>query len=194
VSLDDLELALRALPGVVAVGFTDADGLLVVEVHVRAGAGDTIARDAVLRAREHAGQPVAVEIVRWGGGAEPEQEARLRFVELLTDPGDGELSVRLALGGETALGRGSMEHGLLAAVEATVYAVRTFVPSLPFLPGWARVVETTPERRFLVVASVTDPPARRHLRGVAEGSSPVDGAVRATLAALNRVVSRDLRR
>jgi hypothetical protein len=54
------------------------------------------------------------------------------------------------------------------------------------------VVETTPERRFLVAASVTDPLARSHLRGAAEGSTPVEGAVRATLAALNRSVSRDL--
>ena len=191
-SLDELELALRALPGVLAVGFSELDGLLVIEVQVGPGADETLARDAVLRAHEHASMPVVVELVRWGGGVPPEREARLQMVELVTDPEAGELSVRLALGDDTALGRGSMEHGLLGAVEAAVYAVRTFVPGLTYLPGWARVVETTPERRFLVVASVTDPNARRHLRGVAEGTSPVDGAVRATLAALNRVVARDL--
>jgi hypothetical protein len=81
---------------------------------------------------------------------------------------------------------------LLAVVEATVYAIRTFAPDLTYLPGWARTIETTPERRFLVVASVTDPEARSHLRGVAEGGSPVDGAARATLAALNRTISREL--
>ena len=191
-SLDELELALRALPGVIAVGFVETDGLLVVEIQVGAGADETIARDATLRAHEHASLPVAVEVVRWGGGIAPIHDTRLRLEEVITDPEAGELSVRLARGEDLALGRGSMERGLLGAVEATVYAVRTFVPDLPFLPGWARVVETTPDRRFLVVASVTDPPSRRHLRGIAEGSSPVDGAVRATLAALNRVVSREL--
>jgi hypothetical protein len=53
-------------------------------------------------------------------------------------------------------------------------------------------VETTPDRRFLVVASVTDPVTRTHRRGAAEGGTPMEGAVRATLAALNRTISRDL--
>ena len=73
-----------------------------------------------------------------------------------------------------------------------MYAVRTFLPDLRFLPGWARTVETTPDRRFLVVASVTDPEARAHLRGAAEGGTPLEAAVRATLAALKRTISREL--
>jgi hypothetical protein len=192
VSLDELELALRSLRGVVAVGFVEADGLLMVEIQAGAEAEETLARDATVRAHEHAGMPVAVEIVRWGGGFEPVRDARVRLVEVTTDPEAGELSVRIARGDDNAVGRGNMEHGLLGAVEATVYAIRTFVPSLPFLPGWARVVETTPDRRFLVVASVTEPEARRHLRGAAEGATPVDGAVRATLAALNRTIGPEL--
>jgi hypothetical protein len=191
-SLDELELALRLLRGVVAVGFTEADGMLIVEVQAGADADDALPREATLRAHEHAGMPVAVEIVRWGGGNEPVREARLRLVDVVTDPDANTLSVRLARGDDTATGRGAMEHGLLAAVEATVYATRTFVQDLTYLPGWARVVETTPDRRFLVVASVTDPEARRHLRGAAEGTSPVEAAVRATLAALNRTISRSL--
>ena len=171
-SLDELELALRALTGVVAVGFVEIDGLLVVEVQVAAGAAETIARDAVLRAHEHAGQPVAVEVVRWAGDAEPTHDVRLRLVEVTTDPEAGELAVRLALGEDQALGRAPMERGILAAVEATVYAVRTFVSDLPYLPGWARVIETTADRRFLVAASVTDPKARQNLRGIAEGDQP----------------------
>jgi hypothetical protein len=191
-SLDELELVLRTLPGVVAVGFVEADGLLMVEIQASADAEETLARDATLRAHEHAGMPVAVEIVRWGGGVEPVKDARVRLVEVTTDPEASELTVRVALGDDHALGRGSMERGLLGAVEATVYAIRTFIPTLPFLPGWARVVETTPERQFIVVASVTEPESRRHLRGAAEGSTPVDGAVRATLAALNRTIGPEL--
>ena len=114
------------------------------------------------------------------------------MVELTTDPGAGELTVHLARGDDEAIGRASTAGGLPAVVEATVYAVRTFLPDLTYLPGWARTVETTPDRRFLVVASVTDPLARTHRRGVAEGATPVEGAVRATLAALNRTISRDL--
>ena len=43
-----------------------------------------------------------------------------------------------------------------------------------------------------MVASVTDPDSQEHRRGAAEGASPVDAAARATLAALNRTISRDL--
>ena len=111
-----------------------------------------------------------------------------------TDPEAGELTVRLAHGDEQARGRAPMERGILGAVEATVYAVRTFVDDLPFLPGWARVIETTADRRFLVAASVTDPQTRQNLRGIAEGDNPIDGAARATLAALNRVIGPGLGR
>jgi hypothetical protein len=190
-SLDELELALRLLRGVVAVGFVETDGMLVVEIQAGADADESLPRDATMRAHEHAGMPVAVEIVRWGGGVEPTaREARLGLLDVTTDPDGTTLVVRLTNGDDTAVGRGAMDHGLLAAVEATVYAVRTFVPDLAFLPGWARVVETTPDRRFLVVASVTDPEPRRHLRGAAEGATPVEAAARATLAALNRTISR----
>jgi len=191
-SLDELELVLRTLQGVRAVGFVESDGLLMVEIQAGADAEETLARDATLRAHEHAGMPVAVEVVRWGGGIEPVKDARVQLVEVTTDPEASELTVRIALGDAQALGRGNMERGLLGAVEATVYAIRTFIPELPFLPGWARVVETTPERQFIVVASVTEPEARRHLRGAAEGATPVDGAVRATLAALNRTIGPEL--
>ena len=140
---------------------------------------------------EHTDGPVAVEVVRWGDGGPHHPEARLRLVELTTDPAAGELTVRLARGEQEAVGRASTAGGLPAAVEATVYAVRAFLPELTYLPGWARTVETTPDRRFLVVASVTDPLARTHRRGAAEGATPIEGAVRATLAALNRTISRE---
>jgi hypothetical protein len=192
VSLDELELQLRRLPGVVAVGFVETDDLLLVELQAGAEAYDDLARDATMLALEHARGPLAVELVRWGDGGPPQHETRLRLVELTADPGAGELTVRLARGDEEAIGRASTAGGLPAAVEATVYAVRTFLPDLTYLPGWARTVETTPDRRFLVVASVTDPLARTHRRGAAEGATPIEGAVRATLAALNRTISRDL--
>ena len=133
-----------------------------------------------------------VEVVRWGDGGPHQPETRLQLVDVTTDAGVGEVTVRLARGEEESLGRASTAGGLPAAVEATVVAVRWFVPELPYLPGWARTVETTPDRRFLVVASVTDPITRTHRRGAAEGATPIEGAVRATLAALNRTISREL--
>jgi len=192
VSLDELELHLRRLRGVVAVGFVTTDDLVLVEVQAGPDAYDDLARDATVLAAEHVRGAVAVEVVRWGDGGPREHEARLRVVELDADPGAGELTVRLAHDEQEAVGRASTAGGLAAAVEATVDAVRAFLPDLAYLPGWARTVETTPDRRFLVVASVTDPLARTHLRGAAEGATPIEGAVRATLAALNRTISRSL--
>jgi len=203
VNFDDLELELRLLPGAFAVGITEHDDLIVVEVQVGPDACDEIARDATTIVNRHlrgaAGgegdaedKQVAVEVVRWGDGPPQPPEARLRVVEVANDPAAGELAVYLASGDDHAVGRAPMAHGLLAVVEATVFAIRTFVPDLTYLPGWARTVETTPDRRFIVVASVTDPDARAHLRGAAEGFSPLDAAARATLAALNRTISREL--
>jgi hypothetical protein len=191
-SLDALELQLRRLTGVVAVGFVETDDLVLVEVQAGPDAYDDLARDATVLAADHVRGPVAVEVVRWGDGGPHVPEARLQLVEIATDAGAGEVSVTLGRGEEEATGRASTAGGLPAAVEATIVAVRWFVPELPFLPGWARTVETTPDRRFLVVASVTDPLTRTHRRGAAEGATPIEGAARATLAALNRTISRDL--
>jgi len=180
-SLDELELELRRLRGVLAVGFQEADGLLLVELQAGPDAYAELARDATLIANQGALGPVAVEVVRWGDRGNASRETRLRLVELTNDPAAAELHVRLALGADEGVGRASTGHGLLAPVEATVAAVRVFLP-----------VETTPDRRFLVVASVTDPDTQEHRRGAAEGASPIAAACRATLAALNRTIAPDL--
>jgi hypothetical protein len=192
VSLDALELELRKLPGVLAVGFVVEEGGVLVEVQAGRDADFELPNQVTSLAVAAIDGPVAVQVVRWGDAGPHEPESRLRLVEITTDPGAGELGVRLARGEEEAVGRASTSSGLLSAVEATVYAVRTYLPDLPFLPGWARTIETTADRRFLVVASVTDPLARSHRRGTAEGATPIEGAVRATLAALNRSISREL--
>ncbi|MEX2099847.1 MAG: hypothetical protein WEB19_00390 [Acidimicrobiia bacterium] len=191
-SLDELEVELRKLAGVVAVAFVEADGLLVIEVQSAGDAPDYLAQTVTNVALQHTGATVAVEVVRWGDGGPHRHEARLRFVEVATDPAAGTLLVRLARDEEESVGRAPTEHGLMSAVEATVYAVRAFLPALSFLPGWARTIETMPDRRFLVVASVTDPAVGHHLRGVAEGTTPIEAAARATLSALNRSLSREL--
>jgi hypothetical protein len=189
-SLDTLELHLRKLSGVISVAFVDVDGVTVVEIQAAADAPDDLAPRATRTAIEQVGRAVTVEIVRCGDSGPGEQETRLRLLDVGTDPAGRAVLVRLARGDDLAVGRGSTDHGLMGAVEATVDAVSAFVPALPFLAGWARRIETTPDRRYLVVASVTDPHRRCHRRGVAEGATPVEAAVRATLAALNRAIGR----
>jgi hypothetical protein len=192
VNLDELELEVRKLAGVLAVGFVENEDALLIEVQAGPDASFELPRDVSTLAGSRVDRPVTVHVVRWGDGGPHQAETRLRLVEVASDPAAGELAVRLARGDDEAVGRSSTASGLVAAVEATVYAVRTFVPDLAFLPGWARTIETTPDRRFLVVASLTDPLAREHRRGTAEGATPLEGAARATLAALNRAISREL--
>jgi hypothetical protein len=190
--LDELEFELRGLHDVISVGFDDAPDLLVVELQAGPDADDDVARAATRIVDARLTRRAAVEVVRWGDGPPTSRDTRLRLVDVTTDPAVGDIAVYLAHGDDRAVGRAPSAHGLLGVVEAAVYAIRTFVPDLPYLPGWARTIETTPERRFLVVASVTDPETRTHLRGAADGRSPLEAAARATLAALNRSISREL--
>ena len=60
-----------------------------------------------------------------------------------------------------------------------MYAIRTFLPDLTYLPGWARMIETTPERRFIVVASVTDPERALAPPRCRRGRDPVGSGGRA---------------
>ena len=120
-SLDELELELRRLRGVLAVGFQESDGLLLVELQAGPDAYPELARDATLIANQGAVGPVAVEVVRWGDRANAPRETRLCLVEITNDPAVGELQVRLALGDDEVVGRASTDHGLLAPVEATLW-------------------------------------------------------------------------
>ena len=65
-SLDDLELELRKLPGVRAAGFTERDDVLFVQVHMGSDSVDAaVPFQATRIAYRHSERPVAVELVRW---------------------------------------------------------------------------------------------------------------------------------
>ena len=61
-SLDDLELELRRMPGVLSVGFAETEGLVVVELQAGPDAADDLARSATMLAINHLGNPTAVEV------------------------------------------------------------------------------------------------------------------------------------
>ena len=187
-NLDELELAVRKLRGVLAVGFVEDAGLLLVEVQAGAEAYPELPRDVSHLAADHAGGPVAVEVVRWGDGGPRTRRTRLRLEEITTDP------LRRASpcawpGWRDRFGRAATTSGLLSAVEATVYAIRAFLPDLGFLLVWARWSRRPPTA---VSSWLRRSPIRHlaHRRGTAEGATPI-GRPPATLAALNRTISRE---
>jgi hypothetical protein len=75
VTLDDLELELRKLPGVRAAGFSERDEVLLVQLHVGDATDVGLPLQATRIAHRHSERPVAVELVRW------------RTAQLTTPPG-----------------------------------------------------------------------------------------------------------
>ncbi|MCZ7525021.1 MAG: hypothetical protein M5U14_00690 [Acidimicrobiia bacterium] len=221
-TLDDLELELRKLPGVRAAGFTERDDVLLVQLHVAAAPAEPgLAVQATRIACRHSERPVAVELVRWrtvgapapvNGGERAEAEGvvalaeeeareaaapvraerRVRLLAVLTFPDTDELEVHLTLDGRRTIGRAAASEGLLGAVEATIDALQAFTGELAFAPGWARVLETAVGEPFLVAVGLAGAGEAAPRHGLATGSSPIEAASRATLHALNRTVALDL--
>jgi hypothetical protein len=65
VTLDDLEIELRKLPGVRAAGFAERDDVLLVQLQVGGVAEAGLPLQATRIAHRHSERPVAVELVRW---------------------------------------------------------------------------------------------------------------------------------
>ena len=127
----------------------------------------------------------------------PQVEIRPRLLAVLSFPDTDELEVHLVLDGRRAIGRAAASGGLVAAVQATVEAIRTL--SVEFTPSarWARPVDGTNDTVVLVAVSLDSngpgPDAESiMLYGVAAGSSAIDAAARATLDALNRQLEQHL--
>ena len=217
--LDDLELELRKLPGVRAAGFDTRDDLLIVQLHVVPGAGSegSLPVAATRIAARHADRPVAVEVVRWRDAPQsplsrpdeapapaapvtPEAPAaetpgtaeatgRMRLLAVLSFPDTDELEVHLILDGRRTIGRAPASRGLVAALDATLAAVKDFGFSLDPTPQWARGLESTAEEALVAVA-LDEGDGGNVLYGVAAGATPIDAAARATLDAINRKTAR----
>jgi len=65
VTLDDLEIELRKLPGVRAAGFSERDDVLLVQLQVGEASEAGLPLQASRIAHRHSERPVAVELVRW---------------------------------------------------------------------------------------------------------------------------------
>jgi len=124
--------------------------------------------------------------------AEVGPEPRLVLLAVLVFPDADEVEVHLTRGDRRAIGRSSASGGPIAAVHATVEAVRGFSSVLPYVPAWARTIETSSTGRFLVAVALYAPETQAYRYGLAAGESEVDAATRATLHALNRILALEL--
>ena len=109
---------------------------------------------------------------------------------MLAFPDTDELEVHLVHGGKRTIGRAPASAGIEGAVTATIAAVRDSAPVS--ILGWNGLLSTM--RRPATRSSL---PSRSGASmrdsvhyGLASGISVIDAAARATLDALNRVLSR----
>jgi len=143
------------------------------------------------------GPPTGLDAGAEGGAGRHAAEARVvpeprvRLLAVLTFPDTDELEVHLTFAGRRSIGRADSGLGLLGSVEATIDALREFVPGLGFSASWARTLESTTGEAFLVACTVSGEEAgTRH--GLAAGASAAEAAARATLHSLNRTLALKL--
>jgi hypothetical protein len=215
-SLDDLELALRKLPGVRSVGFVSGDDLTMVQLHVdETGKANSVPMQAARLACRHSPGSVAVEIVRWrtAGGREGDvssPSAAVRDVVSVVDEemhwieprvqidrvavsDDGlDVEVVLSFGPHHVMRKATIAEGLVGVASATLSALREFVGDVDFEPVWAHVVRPHPEAERMVAIGLRDDLLGETRTGIAAGDTPPEAAVRATLQALNRTLAARL--
>lgn len=149
----------------------------------------SVGDQSVLDVAEAAGGTVDLDLTEGTRTHEP----RLVLLAVLVFADADELEVHLTLGDRRAIGRSRASRGPVAAVEATVDAVRAFSPVMPYQAAWARPLESMPGHALVAVALLS-PDTNAYRYGLAPGDNAVDAAARATLHALNRVLALELAR
>ncbi|MFM7060042.1 MAG: hypothetical protein ACKOZL_02495 [Actinomycetes bacterium] len=119
------------------------------------------------------------------------REPRVRLLAVLTFPDTDELEVHLTFNGQRSIGRAPASNGVLGASEATLDALKVFVPELDQAAVWARPMEHRDNANAYLVATELHDEAHT-LHGLATGTSPIEAAARSTLHALNRTIAPTL--
>jgi hypothetical protein len=122
--------------------------------------------------------------------AESTSTGRVRLLAVLSFPDTDELEVHLILDGRRTIGRAPASRGLVAALDATLAAVKDFGFTFTPTPRWARALESAEDESLISVALDEAEPGERVLYGIAPGTTPIDAAARATLDAVNRRIGR----
>lgn len=190
-SLDELELELRRIPGVLAVGFTDEGEALVVHVLsdvAPAGAAE-LRRQVSLWVRANLDRPVVIEVEDVEPPAVSPERGRVRLEAVRVDEFSQSLDVHLLLGTRRAVGRSEAGSPRDAAA-ATLEALDRLGANLPFrIDAATATLRNGPDHAVVVVL---EPGQSAHkLYGVARAPSMEEAAARATLHALNRYLSRE---
>jgi hypothetical protein len=116
-TLDDLELELRKLPGVHSAGFEERDDVLLIQLHAGSERGDQPLPVAATRiAARHSDRPVAVEVVRWRNA--PDMPAPTAAPGGALGPGAGATGAGQNAGGYGAEGEEESHRPRLLAVLA----------------------------------------------------------------------------
>lgn len=212
-SRDAAELALRRIPGVRAVIVDQDDELLVVQVYADSDAATDLARVAGRTAMSLGGGRVVVEIHRDRATAptttpiaststvdlpvvdddtprlirDPRAVAAIpTFVAVRSDAEAGEIEVHVRGGERRAIGRAPVAQGLTGAATATLHALRDVGDSTRFTVSWARTIETTADRRFVVAVALLRGRSHAPRHGLGSGADALEAAARATLDAVLR--------
>ncbi len=123
------------------------------------------------------------------------RERRVRLLAVLTFPDTDEVEVHLTLDGQRSIGRGASSREADGAIDATLDALRRFVPTLEYGLGWARQVDgdgSQADEGPLCAVELSSEGAPPPLYGIARGTSAFEAATRATLHALNRTLALEL--
>jgi hypothetical protein len=120
------------------------------------------------------------------------REPRVRLLAVLTFPDTDELEVHLTFNGQRSIGRAPASKGVLGASEATLDALKVFVPELEQAAAWARPMEHRDTANQYLVATELLDDDEHSLHGLATGTSPIEAAARSTLHALNRTIAPTL--
>jgi len=168
---------------------------VAVEVVRWRDAGEVAARgtDALVEADAGNGAGVvSLDDASGSGAYDFDREPRLVLLAVLVFPDADEVEVHLTRGDHRAIGRAPASGGPIAAVHATVQAVRGFCSVLPYTAAWSRTIETSSPGRFLVGVALYSPETQVYRYGLAAGDSESEAATRATLHALNRILALEL--
>jgi len=195
--IDAAEVAFRRLPGVLAVVVERDEDVMVVQIHAGADAPDDLSRAAARAGAPLGNGAVVIEVLR--ASAQPAPIAASTdtgtleaspiapgIVVVRSEPETGEIEVHLRHGDVRTIGRAPASQGLAGAVEATLDALRQLAPDLELGLTWARTIETTADRRFVVGVALHHIGSRVARHGLGSGANAIEGAARAALDAALR--------